>query len=471
MSGPKSSNVELREVERRRLEAERQRRLEDERRRIEEERRRQEEMRCQGLEQHISSVHKTLQEMKGTIGNETKTVLDEAKRLYGSSHDLDNAERLRDAMLQKVDMFPKSYGVRESGNMAYYLQRVSAFNSEMTVQTNGRLREDLEKVRTEIKQHKIAMGEKELFNTTFETKKRTVISLEAKRKGIQTQNSDANVDQELSAFYSVVNPYIQSRFLANKGEIEELVQSVEEIMRSKTLDVHYKSAQIVMRKKSFLTTKSKYDKEMEQYTRMSGDFEQSFATYLALCGMAGEEAKPYSFEPAKVFQTLMELTQETGRLEAQLQKKVQTEYIAQSIDEVMAELGYEIVATDFMTTPQRSTVHHIYEFEQGNVINVYASDNGSLMFEVSGVQGSDSPMTDLEKLKVKESMESFCTKYPVIRDRLKERGIQMNHEDLKPPDVRYARAIDLRRKKVVATKKKEAARTRPQVKKKEMRNR
>jgi len=80
-------------------------------------------------------------------------------------------------------------------------------------------------------------------------------------------------------------------------------------------------------------------------------------------------------------------------------------------------------------------------------------------------------MTSLEALKVKESMESFCTKYPIIKERLKEKGIQMSNENLKPPHERYARAIDLSKKKVVSSKMKEKGRKQQQAKKQEMHNR
>jgi hypothetical protein len=104
------------------------------------------------------------------------------------------------------------------------------------------------------------------------------------------------------------------------------------------------------------------------------------------------------------------------------------------------------VATDFLRTPKRDIIHHIYEFEQGNVVNVFSSDNGSLMFEVTGVKATND-LTELEKLKIKEGMESFCSKYDEIKKRLLSKGIEITAENLKPARIEYARAIDLQSKK------------------------
>ena len=125
------------------------------------------------------------------------------------------------------------------------------------------------------------------------------------------------------------------------------------------------------------------------------------------------------------------------------------EYIAKSVHEVMEKLGYDILATDYMVKKKQNIHHHIYEFGFEQAVNVFVSDNGSILFEVSGIGEENTEMTSLQKLKVTEAMEAFCTHYEEIKEELKEKGIHLNNENLSPADEKYARKIDISNKNIV----------------------
>ena len=458
MSGPKCSQVRLSEREKGRLEAERLKRLAEELRRIEGDK-------CHELDQKITVARTRLEEIKESINEKALAIITQAKSLYKKSRDLENTENLKDSLLRKIDDFEKSYGEPNSSNMTSYLERLSSLINETLDKNRNEYQDGLKKVEQEIRQYRISEGEQSLFNSAFQKRQKKNIPIEPlPNKGDTSENSAFK--KELDDFYAMVDPYLKNPFLRKSREIDELINAVDSIIQNNTFDPRYKSSQVAVRKKIFVSMKTEYEKEIKNNMLLLAEFEKALDKYNALCTIAGETGKPGFFGREASIQSVEKLNVEIKRLQKLIEEKTQIEYITQSVDEVMKDLGYDVIATDFLTTPQKKSIHHIYEFEQGNVINVYTSDNGSLMFEVSGVKENDEPMTDLEKLKVKESMESFCTKYPEIKGRLRERGIQMNNEDLKPPGIRYARAISLNKKKITSSGKKEDLKTRPKDKKK-----
>ena len=465
MSGPKCSKVRLLEREKRRLEVERQKRLAEELRKVKEGRHIQEEEKCRELDLKITAARTRLEEIKAGINEKSLDIISRAKSLYKKSHDLENLENLRDSFLRKIDAFEKSYGLRNISNMTSYLESLYGLINEIADRDMNEYQAGLKKVEQEIQHHRISAGEQNFFNSTFQKKQKKNISMEpVYKKGDTIDNSAIN--KELADFYAMVNPYLRNPFFRKSGEIDELIKAVDSIAKNDTFDYRYKSSQVALRKKIFGSMKTEYDREIKKNKNLLAEFEKVLDNYNALCSIAGEKAEPYFFRPETSIENIGKLNGEIERLQKLIEEKTQTDYITRSVDEVMKDLGYDVIATDHVTTPQKKSIHHIYEFEQGNVINVYTSDNGSLLFEVSAVKENDDPMTDLEKLKVKESMESFCTKYPGIKGRLRERGIQMDNEDLKPPDIRYARAINLHKKKITSYGKREDTATRPKEKKK-----
>ncbi|MBN2418552.1 MAG: hypothetical protein JXL81_04155 [Deltaproteobacteria bacterium] len=457
MSGPKCSRVRLMEREKRRLEAERQALLFEELRRIEEEK-------CRELGLKISAALNRLEEIKECINERDIAVINKAKGLYKKSHDLEDTENLKNTILNKIANHVKSYRISDSSNMASCLESLTGLIDEITNKNMIEFEAGLKKVEKEIQEYNISKGEKDLFDTAFKRGRKMDISIEPLHVNGETASSAFR--KELAGFYAMVDPYLKNQFLIEHREIDELVRAVNIIAQNNTFDHKHKISQIAIRKKSFASLKTQYDKAIKKNKHLLADYERAFDTYNALCKIAGEKATPFILSLEKLNQGIENLNGEIARLDKVIEEKGQTDYITQSVDEVMRGLGYDVIATDLLTTPQKKSIHHIYEYERGNVINVYTSDNGSLLFEVSGIKENDDPMTDLEKLEVKEGMESFCVKYPVIKDGLRKKGVQMDNEDLKPPDIRYARAININRKKIVSSAKRENMRAHSKEKKK-----
>jgi hypothetical protein len=450
LSGPKSSEYYLALAERKRQEEERERRLEEEK--------------CQLLEQAIDSLKSKLQASVKQMMQKTDKCLAEAKDLVPDSFTIDKIERTVNHLMNQVDELPSDIGVRNSGNMRNYLSRHEAvFQNVTSSNEDGPLSYNLIRLEQEIKERKISNAEVQFISGSKDMKpiQRYSFNLDAPVALTEPKKETVNLDGVLMEFYSLTDSYISNCFLANKSEIQKLKKSVQQIVSNERLDEHYKVEQVQMRHKAFLATSKKYDQEIEYNQRLLTEFNNLHLTYLSLCNMLKEVPKEYKFEVNKDgFEVINKLKTEIELCRTNLTKKEESEYISRSINEVMEELGYEIVATDFLSTPKRDVIHNIYEFEQGNVINVFTSDNGSLMFEVTGVKESND-LTELEKLKIKESMENFCTKYELIKSKLNAKGIRLASENLRPADVRYAKSIDISKKKQVKPKQKNGLTKKP----------
>ena len=199
--------------------------------------------------------------------------------------------------------------------------------------------------------------------------------------------------------------------------------------------------------KTFLMNKEKYNEVLEMLANERTGYEELLVHYQSLCELLNVEENPL-FSTVDLEYKAM-LKEEVKRLDQEHVEKQEMEYIVQSVHEVMEKLGYDILATDYMVRKKQNVHHHIYEFGFEEVVNVFVSDNGSILFEVTGVGEGQSEMTSLEKLKVTEAMDAFCTHYDEIREELKEKGIHLKSESLSPADERYARKIDISNKKLV----------------------
>ena len=446
MSGPKCSRYEIEAAERRRLEAERLRRLEEERRLLEEERRRQEALRRQCLEQSIAVALSGLDEMRTAIFAEASDKMQQAHETMGDSHHIDTLDRSMADLLRSVAAFPRSFDHRDISGMEQYLDRITKFQESLDRYLNGTFRAAVAALDSATREFRYSSSEKEFLSVSHDVKRKN-ISLQAQEfmSKAPDQGSASMLQNALDQLRSLVQPYVGNRFLCNGKDLGELVEAAERITSHENLDDDYKLSQIKMRSKAFLRSKESYDEEIALSRQNLSEYEHLDTTYRALCNMLGEEPQEHEFIVSQANRLIEDLREVVQQKQETLVRKDETEFIAHNIDEVLAELGYEVMETEFMVTPKRNIIHDIYAFERDNVINVFTSDNGSLMLEVTGVKDGAKELTTHEKLNITESMESFCSLYPEIKRRLKTRGIQLSSEDLKPPDITYARAINLSR--------------------------
>ena len=445
MSGPKHSNFRLMQAQRKRLEEERKRKLEEQKR-IEEERMRQ------SLDQDISALLLQLREYKSGVGQYEKELVDEAVILLSESPAFKQFNRRRETMLSKMKELPFNYGERTLESMKVYRHQINSLLREIEKEITY-LQEDLGQLKKELRLKKTFQAEQEFLSQVKDMKlaKRKQISFDRSPDDLRSREE---CDFLLQEFHRELTPYLDNPFCDKKEELQAFYGGLVSITRLESVDDHYKTEQIKQRIQAFWSTKKIYDSDIDTNQRHNGEYEHLLLHYQTLCSMLGIPCKPeyFSVSTPALANWLVLLKQETDDLEQSLERKEEMNYIANCVHEVIESLGHELIATDYMKTKMRQVEHQIFEIDNNHVVNVFTSDNGSVLFEVTGVSEERREATSLEKLKIKESMGAFCGQYEEIKRRLRERGVELINEDLKQADEKYVRIMNISSKKKVTRK-------------------
>lgn len=134
---------------------------------------------------------------------------------------------------------------------------------------------------------------------------------------------------------------------------------------------------------------------------------------------------------------------EAKRLEQLVAEKEQ-EYIASVIDEVMVEMGYELLGSRQARKKSGETVKNgLYAFDGDTSLLVTYSDDGKIAMEVGATDNTDREPTEQEKARLVYDMERFCGGFAEIEQRLSERGVVLKERmAMLPPTYEYAQIIN-----------------------------
>lgn len=146
------------------------------------------------------------------------------------------------------------------------------------------------------------------------------------------------------------------------------------------------------------------------------------------------------------FKNTEEIQEEINRLEEKHNKEAEEKYIEQSINEIMEELGYEIITSDTLNELNENEDEYIkrkaiYSFEDETGIEVFSSESGTLMMEVVNLSENNKEITEKDEELAFEKMQSFCKKYPIIIEKLREKGIELKNMECMPPDKSFTKKV------------------------------
>lgn len=163
--------------------------------------------------------------------------------------------------------------------------------------------------------------------------------------------------------------------------------------------------------------------------------------YEALCKQMGSQSTQIEFSE----KGLRELEKSIADLECQANYDAEQAYISQSVDEVMAEMGYEVIGHRQVRKKSGKEFHSkLLTYEDGTVINVTESSNGQITMEIGRADGKDRLPDANERVALRKTMESFCRDFHEIEERLSARGVILNSRlSMAPPEEAYAQIINL----------------------------
>ena len=143
--------------------------------------------------------------------------------------------------------------------------------------------------------------------------------------------------------------------------------------------------------------------------------------------------------------TLNSLRLEVAELESQSAKIEEQQYISESLDQVMRDMGYNVVGSrEVVKKSGRKFRNELYHFSEGSVVNVTYATNGQISMELGGVDTCDREPSEEESSVLCDEMVEFCDEFPEIERRLKEKGVVlMNRISMLPPAEEYAQIINV----------------------------
>ena len=143
--------------------------------------------------------------------------------------------------------------------------------------------------------------------------------------------------------------------------------------------------------------------------------------------------------------TLNFLRHEVAELESQSAKIEEQQYISESLDQVMRDMGYNVVGSrEVVKKSGRKFRNELYHFSEGSVVNVTYAANGQISMELGGVDTCDREPSEEESSVLCDEMVEFCDEFPEIERRLKAKGVVlMNRISMLPPAEEYAQIINV----------------------------
>ena len=115
------------------------------------------------------------------------------------------------------------------------------------------------------------------------------------------------------------------------------------------------------------------------------------------------------------------------------------EYVADCINKVMLELGYDVVGSEVLASQKMTK--QLYDYSSDSAITIASSESGAMMLEVVGKKNCDGSNGSTKA--VKEDMERFCPDFQKVKHGLQQYGITLTDKKICPPDEKYVRFVDV----------------------------
>lgn len=420
MSGPKSSRYTVTATRRRMLAEQRQRKLLEQQQKILEEQRRIEQERkenCIWIKNTVGQMQKSTASFDRELA-----VAQELAAKSKSDHGMQQVVQNVREKVQRACTLAQNVESKDAAYVKAVLVQVNQVKAEIVL-----LQQKIQLAAQE--------NEKELgryFGSKIAdafSEKNDVPDAPTEKMDKSTDDVKAEINDELAevmAAQSRISRSLFERAAHAKVALDEL-QDEEHLKNFEAITV--------------LPLFTDYRKEVHEYEAVSDAYLQARASYEALCQSAAVEPKETSCCQAG----LEMLQKEIERLQLQLAEDDERAYISQSIDEVMAEMSYDVIGQRQVHKKNgRHFTNELYAYEDGMAVNVTYADDGKITMELGGLDTDDRLPGAAEAKQLCESMESFCDDFSEIEKRLEAKGVVLKSRlALLPPSEDYAQIINV----------------------------
>jgi hypothetical protein len=185
----------------------------------------------------------------------------------------------------------------------------------------------------------------------------------------------------------------------------------------------------------------KIENARKQALEEKSELESLQSRYSALCSVIG--LQPEVFSPAEG--AAAKIRDKIAILEKQVVRQTEQEYISDRVNEVMSEMGYDVIGSRSVTKRSGKRFRNeLFSYGDGAAINVTYDSDGQIAMELGGIDGTDRVPTAEEAAVLREDMESFCSDFKDFEERLKAKGIMVKSRiSMAPPTAEYATIINV----------------------------
>ena len=140
---------------------------------------------------------------------------------------------------------------------------------------------------------------------------------------------------------------------------------------------------------------------ISDYERNIDKFNELMARYKALCETLSIPIQIIAFS----MDAIAKLGSAIKEMEEQLAKDIEDSYIADSIDEVMTEMGYTVLGSkNVQKSSGKRFRSELYSFDDGIAVNVTYSSDGKITMELGGLANEDRMPSSNEASKLCDQM-------------------------------------------------------------------
>ena len=182
-------------------------------------------------------------------------------------------------------------------------------------------------------------------------------------------------------------------------------------------------------------------KKCQEYIKLYEETADLRTEYSVWCKIAEEPVKNIAISQ----NVSVELKNEIEILRAQIAKNDENAYIENCLNEVMRDMGYDVIGYRDVQKKNGKRFHNqLYVYSNGTAVNVTTSDNGQIAMELCGIDDTDRIPEYDEAEELAKHMLSFCDDFSEIERRLMAKGVVVENRFNKlPPKAEYAQIINV----------------------------
>jgi hypothetical protein len=194
----------------------------------------------------------------------------------------------------------------------------------------------------------------------------------------------------------------------------------------------------------------RYGEAVVKADEQSKQFGELRSRYAALCAVLQIQASDFDADR----DGMKTLSAAVAALEKRVVWQAEQAYISDALNGIMIEMGYDPIGSrDVTKRSGKRFKNELFSYGDGTAINVTYDSEGQIAVELGGISKTDRIPTAEETDMLCEDMETFCSDFRLIEEKLKAKGVSIKSRlSMAPPVAEYASVINIEDYNINASK-------------------